>query len=256
MVQATSILANPRFVGNGPATTCANIMFSARGGPAYGGHRVFVHNKYYSNNMDKGQQLKALHEKWLKKCSCKLRKTAIQGVPGAGNPNAEIVFIGEAPGKKEDELGMPFVGAAGRFLAEMLGEIKMKRDGVYITNIVKYRPPDNRDPSPEEKSSCRAWLIEELNLIQPKLIIFLGRHAMNDFFPTEKISEVHGKLLIKKPARLNDISRSGGFKGISTKHFFPLYHPAAALYNGGLRETLMDDFKKIPLILKKINNEK
>jgi len=141
-------------------------------------------------------------------------------------------------------------------LAEMLGEIKMKRDGVYITNIVKYRPPDNRDPSPEEKSSCRAWLIEELNLIQPKLIIFLGRHAMNDFFPTEKISEVHGKLLIKKPARLNDISRSGGFKGISTKHFFPLYHPAAALYNGGLRETLMDDFKKIPLILKKINNEK
>jgi DNA polymerase len=191
--------------------------------------------------MTKLEQLKAIHEKWLRECKCELRKTATRGVPGNGNPDAEIVFIGEAPGKKEDELGVPFVGAAGKFLAEMLSEIKMKREDIYITNIVKYRPPDNRDPLPEEKDACRQWLIEELNLIQPKLIIFLGRHSMNDFFPAEKISNVHGKLLIKKFAHIN------------TKHFFPLYHPAAALYNGGMRETLMDDFKKIPKVLEEIS---
>ena len=202
--------------------------------------------------MDNRQQLKNIHEKWLKKCQCELRKTAIQGVPGDGNPNAKIVFVGEAPGKKEDELGVPFVGAAGKFLTEMLGEIKMKREDIYITNIVKYRPPENRDPSPEEKSACRAWLIEELNLIEPKLIVFLGRHAMNDFFPDQKISEVHGKLITAFPkvgpwAPL----RSDLFPAA---HFLPLYHPAAALYNGGLRETLKKDFKKIPKILKKISS--
>src|SRR3990167_1732616 len=145
--------------------------------------------------MTKQQQLKALNEKWFKECKCELKKTATQPVPGVGNPDAEIVFIGEAPGKKEDETGMPFVGAAGKFLTEMLNEIKLKRENVYITNIVKYRPPDNRDPLPEEKDACREWLIEELELIKPKLIVFLGRHSMNDFFPAEKISNVHGKLL-------------------------------------------------------------
>ena len=191
--------------------------------------------------MTKQQQLKALNEKWFKECKCELKKTATQPVPGVGNPDAEIVFIGEAPGKKEDETGMPFVGAAGKFLTEMLNEIKLKREKVYITNIVKYRPPDNRDPLPEEKDACREWLIEELELIKPKLIVFLGRHSMNDFFPAEKISNVHGKLLIKK------------FKGISTKYFFPLYHPAAALYNGGMRDTLKEDFRKIPKVLEKVS---
>jgi uracil-DNA glycosylase family 4 len=193
--------------------------------------------------MNKAEKLKSIHEKWLRDCKCGLRKTAKQGVPGDGNPDADIVFIGEAPGAKEDELGVPFVGAAGKFLAEMLAEIKMKREDIYITNIVKYRPPNNRDPAPEEKDACREWLLEELELISPKLIIFLGRHSMNDFFPAEKISNVHGKLLVKK------------FKKISTKYFFPLYHPAAALYNGGMRETLMEDFKKIPKVLEKIGEE-
>lgn len=190
--------------------------------------------------MKRQGQLKALHEKWFQDCQCQLKKVATQPVPGNGNPDAEIVFIGEAPGKKEDELGVPFMGAAGKFLNEMLGEIKMKREDIYITNIVKYRPPNNRDPLPAEKEACRAWLTEELNFIKPKLIVFLGRHSMNDFFPAEKISEVHGKLLIKK------------FPKIKTTHFFPLYHPAAALYNGGLRQTLIKDFKKIPKILKTI----
>lgn len=194
--------------------------------------------------MDKKEILREINEKWFEKCDCELKKTTTQPVPGAGNPNAEIVFIGEAPGKSEDAQGIPFVGAAGKFLNEMLEAIGMKREDIYITNIVKYRPPNNRDPLPEEKSACRPWLEDELKTIEPKLIIFLGRHSMNDFFPTEKISNVHGKLLIKK------------FANISTKHFFALYHPAAALYDGSMRETLMTDFKKIPKVLEKIEIEK
>ncbi|MFZ2072430.1 MAG: uracil-DNA glycosylase [Minisyncoccia bacterium] len=190
--------------------------------------------------MDKYEELKKIHEKWFSLCKCELKKTATQPVPGNGNPESEIVFIGEAPGKSEDEQGVPFVGAAGKFLAEMLESIKLKREEIYITNIVKYRPPNNRDPLPEEKDACREWLLEELNFIKPKLIVFLGRHSMNDFFPLEKISAIHGKLLIKK------------FNKIETKYFLPLYHPAAALYNGGMRETLQKDFAKIPKFLRDI----
>ncbi len=193
--------------------------------------------------MEKVEALKQIHEKWFVDCKCELKKTATQPVPGNGNPESLIVFIGEAPGKSEDAPGIPFVGAAGKFLAEMLENIGLKREEIYITNILKYRPPNNRDPLPEEKDACREWLHEELNFIKPKLIVFLGRHSMNDFFPTETISNVHGKLLIKK------------FKNIETKYFLPLYHPAAALYNGGMRETLMEDFKKIPKILEKIEKE-
>ncbi len=190
--------------------------------------------------MNKQEKLENLHAKWKGECQCKLKKTATQAVPGSGNPDANIVFIGEAPGKAEDELGIPFVGSAGKFLDEMLGIIDLKREEIYITNIVKYRPPNNRDPLPEEKSSCREWLTDELKIIQPLLIIFLGRHAMNNFFPELQISATHGKLLIKS------------FKGMATKYFFPLYHPAAALYNGSMREVLKEDFRKIPKVLKEI----
>ncbi len=190
--------------------------------------------------MDKNEKLQNIHEKWTAECECELKKTATQAVPGFGSAEAEIVFIGEAPGKKEDELGHPFVGAAGKFLDEMLAVINLKREDIYITNIVKYRPPNNRDPLPEEKSACRPWLLEELKIISPKLIIFLGRHAMNNFFPELQIGQAHGKLLIKP------------FKGMSTKYFFPLYHPAAALYDGSMREVLLEDFKKIPKVLKEI----
>ena len=194
----------------------------------------------YNLTMNRKTDLANLHSKWKEACRCELKKTATQSVPGAGSVEAEIVFIGEAPGKKEDELGIPFVGSAGKFLDEMLAEINLKREDIYITNIVKYRPPNNRDPLPEEKASCREWLLEELKIISPKLIVFLGRHAMNNFFPELKISDAHGKLLIKK------------FKGMSTKYFFPLYHPAAALYDGSMRETLMSDFKKVPKVLQEI----
>lgn len=191
--------------------------------------------------MTKKEQLENLNKKWMEECGCELKKTATQAVPGIGSAEAEIVFIGEAPGRKEDEKGEPFIGAAGKFLDEMLGLINLKREEIYITNIVKYRPPNNRDPLPEEKSACREWLLQELKIISPKLIIFLGRHAMNNFFPDLQISQAHGKLLIKP------------FKNISTKYFFPLYHPAAALYDGSMREVLIEDFKKIPRVLKEIS---
>lgn len=194
----------------------------------------------YTSNMEKEEELKALHQRWFTKNSCNLKATATQAVPGNGSASASLVFIGEAPGKSEDEQGIPFVGAAGKFLAEMLEEIHLKREDVYITNIVKYRPPNNRDPEPEEKEACAPWLYEELNLIKPKLIIFLGRHSMNDFFPDLKISAVHGKLIHKK------------FKKIDTEYFLPLYHPASALYNGGMRDTLKEDFRLIPKIVDKI----
>lgn len=193
--------------------------------------------------MTRAEKLQAIHEKWFLDCNCELKKTAKKPVSGVGNPSAEIVFIGEAPGKKEDEEGRPFLGSAGKFLDEMLESIKMKRESIYITNIVKYRPPNNRDPLPEEKDACREWLHAELNFIKPKLIIFLGRHSTNDFFPDLKISDAHGKLIQKK------------ISGINTKYFLPLYHPAAALYRGSMRETLMKDFKKIPIVLKKITKK-
>jgi DNA polymerase len=189
---------------------------------------------------DKKEKLENIHKKWFLECKCELKNTATQAVPGSGSPDALIVFVGEAPGKNEDKLGRPFVGAAGKFLEEMLSMVNLKREDIYITNIVKYRPPNNRDPLPEEKNACREWLEEELATISPKLIVFLGRHAMNNFFPELKISDAHGKLIIKS------------FKGISTKYFFPLYHPAAALYDGSMREILIKDFKKIPKVLEKI----
>jgi DNA polymerase len=186
--------------------------------------------------------LTEIHDYWKIHCTCELKATATQAVPGDGNPHAEVVFIGEAPGKNEDIQGVPFIGAAGKFLAEMLESIKMKREDIYITNVVKYRPPNNRDPEPAEKEACQEWLHEELLAIKPKLIVFLGRHAMSNFFPAEKISAVHGKLLKKK------------ITGFPTEYFLPLYHPAAALYNGGLRQELLNDFQKIPLALKKISS--
>lgn len=190
------------------------------------------------------EELHAIHEKHHLACECKLKETATRPVFGDGNPGAKIVFIGEAPGKKEDETGIPFVGAAGKFLAEMLAAIGTRREDIYITNIVKYRPPNNRDPEEHEKKECASWLHDELNFIKPDVIIFLGRHSMTHFLPELKISEAHGKLVHRKIPNIN------------TEYFFPLYHPAAALYNGGMRTTLMDDFKKIPKVLEMINEKK
>jgi DNA polymerase len=189
----------------------------------------------------KAEQLEKLNKEWAETCPCGLGDTGAQAVPGEGSADADIMFVGEAPGKKEDLEGRPFIGAAGKFLNNMLESIKMSRSDVYITNIVKFRPPNNRDPLPNEIESSWPWLQAQIEIIQPKLIVFLGRHALNRFFPGEQISKVHGNLIKKK------------FKKISVENFFALYHPAAALYNGGMRETLMNDFKKLPMVIKKIS---
>lgn len=171
---------------------------------------------------------------------------ATQLVMGDGNPDADVVFIGEAPGKNEDIEGKPFVGAAGRFLNEMLETIGWKRSDIYISNIVKYRPPNNRDPLPEEKAAFLPFLKEQLEIIKPKLIVTLGRHSMEVLLPGLKISQVHGQ---PKRIKWNRIWRVGGNGAVV---ILPLFHPAAALYNGGMKQTLIDDFSKIPLILQKI----
>lgn len=188
--------------------------------------------------VDKQQQLDQLKERIeTDDPTPELRMQATQLVFGDGNASAEIVFIGEAPGKNEDLQGKPFVGASGKFLGEMLEMIGLKREDIYITNIVKYRPPNNRDPLPEEKQAFLPFLVEQLKTIQPKLIVTLGRHSMDVLLPGLKISQVHGQ-----PMKVRD------------HVYLPLFHPAAALYNGSMRSILIDDFARIPAILKKIKD--
>lgn len=193
-----------------------------------------------SSDKNKAAQLAVLNAKWILECQCELRAQATQAVPGDGNPDADIMFIGEAPGKNEDLQGKPFVGAAGKFLNEMLASVNLKREDIYIGNIVKYRPPNNRDPLPQEIADCAEWLAEQIKLIDPKIIVTLGRHALEHFIPGKKISEVHGQAFRRF------------FPDIGERVFFALYHPAAALYNGSMRATLIKDFQKIPKILEKI----
>jgi uracil-DNA glycosylase family 4 len=184
----------------------------------------------------KQQQLDDIAAKIIAdKVTPELALGATQLVCGDGNPDAEMVFIGEAPGKNEDLQGKPFVGAAGKFLNDMLEMIGLKREDVYITNIVKYRPPDNRDPLPEEKQVFLPYLESQLEVIQPIIVVTLGRHSLNCFLPDLQISKVHGQ-----PKR---------YKG---RIYLPLFHPAAALYNGAMRQTLIDDFALIPTIIQKI----
>jgi uracil-DNA glycosylase family 4 len=173
------------------------------------------------------------------KVTPELAVSATQLVFGDGNPSADIVFIGEAPGKNEDLQGIPFVGAAGKFLNEMLEMIGLERKDIYITNIVKYRPPDNRDPFPEEKEVFLPYLQAQLAVIKPLIVVTLGRHSLNCFLPDLQISQVHGQ-----PKR---------YKG---QVYLPLFHPAAALYNGSMRQTLIDDFALIPTIIQKIKDNK
>lgn len=190
---------------------------------------------------DKKAELEKLKQAILIGNICpELAAQATQLVMGDGNVDADIVFIGEAPGKKEDERGLPFVGAAGKFLDKMLSEAGMKRRDVYITNIVKYRPPNNRDPLPKEKAAFLPYLLQQIQIIEPKIVITLGRHSMEYFLPGMKISQVHGKSM-----RI--------LLGEEKMVVIPLYHPAAALYNGSMRQTLIDDFLTVPDILAKLN---
>lgn len=192
--------------------------------------------------MGKQQLLEMVATDILTRDVCpELRAQATQLVMGSGNPDASIVFIGEAPGKNEDEQGVPFVGAAGKFLDEMLAAAGMRREDVYITNIVKYRPPNNRDPLPDEKKAFWPYLLKQLQIIEPKVVVTLGRHSMEYFLPGMFISQIHGQ-----PKRI----QFGDHKLVVV----PLYHPAAALYNGSLRQTLIDDFCRMPEIIRQLTD--
>ena len=166
---------------------------------------------------------------------CDLYKTRTKAVPGEGAENADIVFIGEAPGRYEDQQGRPFVGPAGQYLNKLLDSIGLKREQVYITNIVKSRPTDHRDPLPAEITACRPWLDKQIEIIEPKMIVTLGRYSMALFFPGKGISKIHGK-----PQKKDGII------------YYPMYHPAAALHQWNLRETIEADMKQIPKLLAEI----
>ena len=197
--------------------------------------------------VSKTQELTLIQQQILDNNVCpELAAEATQLVFGDGNPDAQIVFIGEAPGKKEDLQGRPFIGASGKFLSEMLETIGLSRDDVYITNIVNYRPPNNRDPLPAEKRAFLPYLQSQLEVIAPKVVVTLGRHSTNCFLPDLQISKSHGEPVRVKLSLKED-------KDVLDVVILPLYHPAAALYNGGMRQTLIDDFAAIPTIIKKIN---
>lgn len=160
---------------------------------------------------------------------CDLQYSRKLAVPGEGPANAQIMFIGEGPGFHENEQGRPFVGAAGRFLDELLASIKMRRADVFITNVVKCRPPGNRDPKIEEIEACSGYLERQIQALRPKVIVPLGRHSLASFLPNAKIGEVHGRG-VKAHGRL----------------IVPMYHPAAALHQASLRQVIESDFKKLP----------
>lgn len=195
--------------------------------------------------MSKQDELDKIKQQIIDDKVCpELAAQATQLVFGDGNPDAQLVFIGEAPGKNEDLKGKPFVGAAGKFLDEMLASAGLVRDDVYITNIVKYRPPNNRDPLPEEKKAFLPYLQAQLEVIQPVMVATLGRHSLNCFLPDAQISKVHGH-----PMRIRLKFKNGGGEGFPIV-ILPLFHPAAALYNGSMRQTLMEDFALVPVVLK------
>lgn len=190
----------------------------------------------------KASQLDELKKLILANQPCQeLARTASQLVFGSGNPDADIVLIGEAPGKKEDLSGEPFVGASGRLLDEMLNSINIDRRDVYITNIVKYRPPENRDPTALEKAEFWPYLLKQIAIIKPKIIATLGRHSGQAFVTDLRISADHGQ-----PKKVK-FATEGAEEYITV---IPLYHPAAALYNGSLKQTLLKDFTMVSQLLK------
>jgi len=188
---------------------------------------------------DKEQILQEI-EKNVRICKkCRLHALAKNPVPGEGNINTDIVFIGEAPGATEDETGRPFVGRAGKLLEAALGKINLTREDVWIGNVIKHRPPENRDPLPDEIGACLPYLMLQLKTIKPKMIVTLGRYSMNYFYPEGKISRDRGHLI-----------------KIGENNIFPIYHPAAALRNPTMMKDFISDFVKIPQVINKIDSEK
>jgi DNA polymerase len=164
--------------------------------------------------------------------ACGLHETRTQAVPGSGAPDARIVFVGEAPGAQEDEKGLPFVGQAGKLLDQLLESIGLDRGQVYIANVIKCRPPDNRPPRKGEIAACRHFLDRQLAAIRPKLVVTLGRFSLNHFCPDASITQVHGQV-----QQADELS------------IYPVFHPAAAFHRNAWREALAEDFDRIPKVL-------
>ncbi len=182
--------------------------------------------------MESGVSLEDLRSQISACTRCELYRGANNAVPGEGNPEARILLIGEAPGHHEDTQGKPFVGNSGKFLTELLAKAGLSRDDVFITNVVKHRPPGNRDPLPDEIVACRHFLDQQIAAIDPDVIVTLGRFSMARYFPGERISKIHGQP-----------------KEVDGRYIVPMYHPAAALHNGSLRPELEADFLKLPRLL-------
>jgi uracil-DNA glycosylase len=170
---------------------------------------------------------------------CELCRGRTRAVPGHGDYNTDILFIGEAPGMHEDRQGLPFVGASGQFLNELLGSINLDRSTVFITNIVKCRPPGNRDPLPDEIAACQSYLDTQIDAIDPLVIVTLGRYSMSKWFPTERISRIHGQPRV-----------------FDSRVVVPMYHPAAALHQASLRATIEADFQKLPRFIAEAREQK
>ena len=180
-------------------------------------------------------ELQSLYQE-IQRCEkCVLSQGRTQAVPGEGPENAEILFIGEGPGFHEDRQGRPFVGAAGQYLEELLGSIGLQRDQVYICNVVKCRPPGNRDPLPEEIEACRPYLDRQIELVRPRMIVTLGRFSMARYFPGASISRIHGQA-----------------RRVGNMIYYPMFHPAAALHQPRWRSLLEEDVKKIPDLLARL----
>ena len=179
--------------------------------------------------------LDELNEQIARCVQCDIAKLRTHTVPGEGNPKAEIMFIGEAPGFHEDQQGRPFVGQAGKFLDQLLASIELDRTKVFIANVIKCRPPGNRSPTPTEIEACRPYLDQQIELIQPRIVITLGRFSMERYFPGARISSIHGI-----PKKIDGVL------------YYPMYHPAAALHQPSLRQDVVDDMKKIPELLEQI----
>lgn len=186
---------------------------------------------------DQASALAAIAQR-VKGCTdCQLYQGTNQAVPGAGSPTAQIMFIGEAPGAQEDKLGLPFVGRSGDYLNYLLKLIDLDRDSVFITNVVKHRPPDNRDPQPAEILACKHYLDEQIALINPAVIATLGRFSMARYFPDAKISQIHGQ---------------AKYEGDPVIAYYPFFHPAAALRNPGLRRDMENDMKRLPEVIARV----
>jgi uracil-DNA glycosylase len=182
--------------------------------------------------MDQEKALKAVHTRIAACTQCALHIGRTKTVPGDGPLGALVMFIGEAPGFHEDQQGIPFVGAAGRLLNELLQQVGIPRQQVFITNVIKCRPPGNRDPNPDEVEACKGHLDEQIEIVAPQVIVTLGRHSMVRAFPEEKISVVHGQA-----------------RRVGERVYFPMYHPAAALHQPSLRGIIEADFQQLGALL-------